>query len=343
MPKQRAPRPTLAQVARAAGVSVGLASMCLTGAPGPAERTREHVREVARRLGYRPNKAASVLARHEVRRIGVVFSLRQAFHAQVIEALYQATASRGYELLLSAVTDDRAPQEAAEHLIDSRCQAIILVSTHPDDIDVSAAIDTVPIVIVGSNRSSAAISSVSVDGWAGVRQAMLYLQSAGHTRIAFADAPEASGTVDRRLGYESAMQAAGTNAHSTIVHGGETFQSGIQAAKRLQLLAQLPTAVVAHNDECAAGIIFGLKIRGLQVPEHVSVVGFDDSGFAWQSGLRMTTLHQDVAQIAALAVDEATRRIESAAGGVRPAEILVSPSLRIRDSSAPCSAKRLTA
>ncbi|WP_192496626.1 LacI family DNA-binding transcriptional regulator [Pseudoclavibacter sp. CFCC 13796] len=337
------PRPTLTEVARVAGVSVGLASMCLTGAPGPAERTREHVREVARRLGYRPDKAASLLARSTIRRIGVVFSLRQALHAQIVEDLYRAALAQKYELLLSAATEDHPARTAAEHLLDSRCQAIILVSSRPQRDAISAAAEQVPVVLLGSSTDSSEVSSIQVNGYSGVCQAVRYLRSAGHTRIVFADAAEALGSTDRLIGYRSAMAEIGLGDLTRIVAGGETFQSGVQAASRLAREPNLPTAVIAHNDECAAGLIFGFKIRGVQVPDEVSVVGFDDSGFAWQSGLIMTTLHQDVTQIAALAVAEATRRIDSAEATTHPAQTRITPTLRIRDSSGPCPDLRLAA
>lgn len=336
------PRPTLTEVARVAGVSVGLASMCLTGAPGPADRTRAHVREVAQRLGYRPDKAASMLARNRTRRIGVVFSLRQALHAQVVEDLYRVALTQGYELLLSAVTQDHPPRAATEHLLDSRCQAVILVSSRPQIDDIDVAIGQVPVVLLGSGTDHCEVSSIRVNGYSGVGQAVCYLRSAGHTRIVFADAPEALGTADRVIGYQSAMAGMGLADQARVVIGGETFQSGVQAASMLCCEPRLPTAVIAHNDECAAGLIFGFKIRGVQVPDEVSVIGFDDSGFAWQSGLVMTTLHQDVAQIATLAVAEATRRIDSALDQAPPVRTLVTPTLRIRDSSAPCGDRLLT-
>lgn len=326
-----ASRPTLSDVARAAGVSIGLASMCLRGVAGPAEETRAFVRQVADDLGYRPNKAASVLAQTRVRRLGVVFALRRALHAHIVEELYRASAAVGYELLLSATSDERPAITAAESLIDSRCQAIMLIGASTDERTQVKIAGTAPTILIGGHAPLEGVSSVRANGFEGVQLAFRHLVGLGHRRIWFVRGPDSDGTRDRLEGYLDAMAALEDPSLVHVIAGGETMESGIVASREIIGADPRPTAVVVHNDECAAGVVFGLKIREVNVPEHVSVVGFDDSGFASQSGLQLTTLHQDVTSLAKLAVAEATTRREHPESV--PVRTKLAPELRVRKST----------
>ena len=114
-------RPTLMDVAEAAGVSRALVSIVMRDAPGASEATRRKVQEAARLLGYRPDSRARLLRSSRTRLLGVTFSTSHAFHAEIVDAAYAAAAQRGYELALSAVTRDRTETHAVEALVDLGC------------------------------------------------------------------------------------------------------------------------------------------------------------------------------------------------------------------------------
>src|SRR3954453_22712657 len=100
-------RPGLQDVAHEAGVSAATASLVLRGAAGPSGATRERVLDAAARLGYRPDRAASLLARRRSRLIGGLMGVRSTFHAQLVEDVHEAAEERGYDLVLSTVTRTR--------------------------------------------------------------------------------------------------------------------------------------------------------------------------------------------------------------------------------------------
>src|SRR4051812_20631940 len=120
-------RPRLQDVATEAGVSTASASLVLRGAPGPSGATRERVLDAAARLGYRPDRAASLLARRRSRLIGIVMDVRSSFHAQLVEDVHEAAEEHGYDLVLSTVTRTRDEDRAVETLLDSRCEALIML------------------------------------------------------------------------------------------------------------------------------------------------------------------------------------------------------------------------
>src|SRR3954469_2539986 len=122
--QEPARRPRLQDVADEAGVSAASASLVLRGAPGPSSATRERVLDAAGRLGYRPARAASLLARRRSRLIGVVMDVRSTFHAQLVEDVHEAAEEHGYDLVLSTVTRIRDERRAVETLLDSRCEAL---------------------------------------------------------------------------------------------------------------------------------------------------------------------------------------------------------------------------
>ncbi len=116
-------RPKLEDVAAEVGVSTASVSLVLRGAAGPSEDTRRRVLEAAARLGYRPDRAASLLARRRSGLLGVVFDVRSDHHGELVEDLQEAAEQHGYDIVLSTVTRTRDEQRATETLVDSRCEA----------------------------------------------------------------------------------------------------------------------------------------------------------------------------------------------------------------------------
>ncbi|MDR5699070.1 LacI family DNA-binding transcriptional regulator [Agromyces aerolatus] len=321
-------RPTLEDVARHAGVSRALASIVLREAPGASAESRARVRASMRALGYRPDRRASRLAAARTRVIGVQFALESEFHARLLRGLYAAATRSGYELLLSGVTYDRQPSEAIATLQEARPDGLILID--PGEIGESVGDD--PLVLIGHTgpeHADRVLSSSSV----GVRLALDHLTRLGHTAICHVALPGHPVGRRRLEAYRSYVEAHGLAEHVLDVTSGNVG-AGAAVARRL-LGGGLPTAVLAYNDEVAVGVITELTRCGILVPQEVSVLGFDDVGWA-SSGLRLTTVSQHIEQLAARAIETLVGRIEQPelrhAG---PTRLVIEPSLRVRDSTAP--------
>jgi DNA-binding LacI/PurR family transcriptional regulator len=322
-------RPTLADVAASAGVSVALASLVLRDAPGPSAASRERVLVAAGELGYRPDTRARLLRSSRTRLLGVVFGVQHEFHGDLVGGLYTAAEQRGYELALSGVTPGRVESRAVRGLLDDRCEALILLGPHAATSALVELAASLPVVVVARAVRHQEIDVVRTADDDGARQAVDHLIGLGHRRIAHVDGGLAPGAADRRRGYREAMTAYGLEP--AVVAGGLTEQDGATAATAL--LADPPTAVTVFNDRCAAGVLGVLQRAGVGVPEAMSVVGYDDSRFASMPHVDLTTVAQDVERLTTLAVERAIDRLDGTSVDTR--EQVVAPHLVVRGTTAP--------
>lgn len=330
----RAGRVTIVDLARETGVSVSSVSVALRGDPGVSEATRDKVLAAAARLGYRPDARARGLREHRARAIGVTFRLHQTFQAELVEQLYVAADDLGYDLVLSATTPTRPLEAAVESLHHERCDALVLISPEAPRKHLSAIATRLPAVAVGSDVRVPGIDLVRADDDHGLDLLVAHLAGLGHRRITFVDGGTASMGRTRRRGYERAMRRHGLTAGVDIVPGAPSEDAGVAAA--LTLLArptrERPTAVIAHNDMAATGLLLTLRDAGIDVPGQVSVAGYDDSRLAGLTTIGLTTISQAPVELASAALRRAVARAEGADAEDRPA--VVEPHLVARTSTA---------
>jgi DNA-binding LacI/PurR family transcriptional regulator len=325
-------RPTMADVAARVGVSRALVSLVFRNEPGASDETREKVFAAARELGYRPDSAARMLARTRSRMLGVVFTVRNPFHADLIEAIYPTAEELGYEILLSAALPVRDERHAVDALLGHRCEALLLLGGYLAADYVTELGKRVPAVVVGRRFPGAAVDSVHVAEAKGVRQVIDYLVELGHSSILHIDGGDEAGAAERRRAYLGAMRRHGLAEHIRVVPGDHTEDAGARAASLL--LAdrdRLPTAVFAGNDRCAVGFLDAVWRAGLDVPGDLSVVGFDDSNLAQLSHIDLTSVRQDPVRQAELAVRTVVERLEDPR--VPPRELVLQPKLIVRGST----------
>ncbi|MBB5430937.1 LacI family DNA-binding transcriptional regulator [Nocardiopsis composta] len=312
-------RPTMADVAREAGISTALVSIVMRGAPGASDATRSRVKRIAEDMGYVPDERARKLRRTRSRLLGVAFQLQQPFHADLVEEIYEATADTGYEIALSAVTPRRDRETAAQALLRERCDAIVLLGGGMDAPAAARLAERVPTLVVAGRCDAPGVGVVRADDGAGVSLAVDHLAGLGHRRIAHIDGGRAAGAEDRREGFRAAVERHGLAGSAEVVGGGLTEADGARGAQRLLARPHPPTAVVAFNDRCALGVLEALAREGVEVPGRMSVVGYDDSRFARSAFTRTTTVSQDAGRMARAVVSGALARI---AGGA-PEEVVL--------------------
>jgi DNA-binding LacI/PurR family transcriptional regulator len=303
----------------------------LRGVPGPSAATRERVLAAAARLGYRPDRAASVLASRHSRLIGVVMDISNTFHAQLVEDVHEAAERHGYDLLLSTVTRSRNETRAVETLLDSRCEALALLGSELPAEQLTALGRQLPVVVVGRPIPPDGVDVVRAADDEGVARAVDHLVGLGHRDIAHVDGGTMPGATERRRGYRTAMRRHGLDNHIRILRGDYTEESGATAAREL-LGDQLPTAVFAGNDRCAHGLLDTLSRAGRDVPGDVSIVGYDDSPIASLSFIDLTTIRQDAARMAELAVQAAAERLDEER--TTPRDVVLEPTLVVRGTTA---------
>jgi DNA-binding LacI/PurR family transcriptional regulator len=326
-------RVTLNDVARQAEVSRALVSIVMREAPGASAATRERVKAVARELGYRPDMRARSLAGQKSRLIGVMFGVGVgAFHFDLLEGLYTAAEQHGHSLVLTALTKGRDERKAAQSLQDFRFDALIMLGP-PTARPLLAG--TVPVVVVGWHVDDRAVDVVRTSDEQGMSLAVHHLVTLGHRRIAHLDGGDSLISVARRDGYAKAMQAHGLGSELQVVPGGQTQLEGQRAARVLLDQGDLPTALIAYNDDTAVAAMALLAQQGVDVPGRLSVVGWDDSEAASLSPVGLTSVAQQPAELARLAVERTVARIERRR--VEDHQIVLEPELTVRSSTSQAS------
>jgi DNA-binding LacI/PurR family transcriptional regulator len=323
----------MADVAERAGVSRALVSLVFRDQPGAGARTRDRVLQAADQLGYRPDTAARVLARSRSRTLGVMLTVHQPFQADLVEAIYPEAERLGYEVLLSANAPGRDERKAVEALLSHRCEAIILLGPHAESSVIDELAQRSVVAVVGRRVPGARVDSVHTAEAKGVRQAIGYLTELGHRKIVHVDGGRDSGSADRRRAYRAAMRKHTLSHEIRVIPGAHNEDAGVNAARILLAEAELPTAVLAGNDRCAMGLMTTLLRAGVDVPQELSVIGYDDSHISHLTHIDLTTVRQDAGRLAEQAVQCAVRRLEDRS--VPPTEIVLDPKLVVRSSSGP--------
>jgi len=331
------PRPrrrvTLADVAKRAGVSTALASIVIRDAPGASAMSRRRVLAAAQALGYRPDVRARSLASLKPQLIGVLFGKAGRFHFELIDGLYTAAEERGWDLVLSALTSSRDEKRALDSLNDFRFDALVMLG--PPVAEPLLA-GQVPLVVLGWHVDHPEIDVVRTSDEHGLALAIQHLVDLGHRRIAHLQGGTGLVALARRDGYVKAMRSHGLDTEIRVVPcDGEDQLDGQRAARALLDEAELPTALVAFNDDIAAAAMSVFAQHGIEAPRDVSVVGFDDSALARSPEIDLTSVQQIPQEMARLAVERIIARSEGSE--VSDREMVLEPELRLRSSTGPVS------
>jgi DNA-binding LacI/PurR family transcriptional regulator len=326
-------RPTMRDVAARVGVSQALVSLVFRNAPGASAKTRERVFQAAAELGYRPDTAAQVLRRNRSRHIGVLFTMRQPFDVDLVEAIYRAAERCGYQVVLGPLGVGRTDRQAVEELLAYRSEAMILSGTTTKATQLARVADQMPVVDIGRRFTGDSVDVVRVADERGARLAVDHLVSLGHRSIVHIDGGYLPAAARRRRGYRQAMQRHRLRDEIRILSGDYTEESGATAARRLLDDVQLPTGIFTANDRCAHGVLDTLTRARVDVPGDISVVGYDDSETARLSFVNLTTVRQDATQMAEQAVQAIIERLDH--GRIEAKEIVIDPTLVVRGTTGP--------
>jgi DNA-binding LacI/PurR family transcriptional regulator len=318
-------------VAALAGVSRALVSIVYRDAPGASDATRARVLAAGADLGYRPDHRARLLGRTRTRLLGVTFDVQASFHGDLVEALYTAAESAGYDLALSAVAPTRSESRAVQSLLDYRCEALILLGPTLKPSALAALAESQPTVVVARKVSAPGVDVVRTDDTTGCRLAVEHLLALGHTDIAHIDGGKAPGTPERRTGYRNTMRAAGQTP--LVLPGGPTEDDGARAAKTFLNDAPRATAVTVFNDRSAVGFLDIIR-QSRRVPDDLSVIGYDNTTVAALSHINLTTIAQDTPGLATHATTTALTRL---AGTPTTPDQTIPPTLIARTTTGPPS------
>jgi len=329
---------TLQSIADRVGVSRMTVSNAFSRPDQLSAELREKVLAAADELGYvGPDPAARALARGRTGSVGLLIngSLSEAFE-DAVSAAFLASVSdelsgRGMALTLLPASSDEQFVPARDVAVDG-VLVYICDPTSPDLAWLERR--NVPMVVVDHNVRTG-IASVNVDDRGGARAAAQHLVDLGHRRIGIVTLETEAETPnhparERLLGWHDALDPAGVEP--VVVETPYTpTDAAYDAALRLLDRPDRPTGVLCFSDAFAVATIRAAEALGLDVPDQLSVVGFDDSILAGTSRPPLTTVHQEVAAKGSAAVAS----IAEVLGGGQPEPVVLPTTLVVRASTAP--------
>jgi len=315
-------RPTQVDVARLAGVSRATVSYVLNGVTNGrvpiSEETRQRVLEAIEELGYEPDARAQALRSGNTNTIALIIpDLRNPHCSEYATGIEEAARGAGYQLLLSSTTmNDEYAVEIFKDRARRRFDGLIIASSFILEAQEAQAIlkqireRGLPIVEMDENYG---VDSVSADYREATREVMSYLLSLGHRRIGliYGIGGHELGQ-DRLQPYLESLKAANIPIESDLIaECGPTIEDGYQASLKVLRLSPRPTALLTINDLLAMSALRAAADLGLQIPNDLSLVGFDNIPMANYLVPRLTTVTKDAATLGRKAFELLLRRIQN--------------------------------
>ncbi len=329
---------TIYDIAKEVNTSAVTVSLALRGSKRVSAATKERIVKTARKLGYQPNPLARGLIGAKTKTFAFVFNYSSADFAhdlsymELFHVIAQEASKQDYKLFVHSSMTAKPIQEVFSEVIPYGVDGVILGTNINNETDRQALEQTqVPTVLLGRDFYSEKVTGLVYGGYQGARQAVKHLVERGHRRIAFAGKSNIEASIRRLAGYASAIAEAGLQVdEELIIESGWDVEAGEIAGVRLAKLPQPPTAIIAGTDLMAIGVIAGLKEEGLNVPDDVSVIGFDNLHISRFSIPALTTNDMRRDLIAASAVSSLIDMVEKDSEGQR---VTIPSDLVVRDST----------
>lgn len=332
-------RVTIRDVAARARVSHQTVSRVINDSARVRPETRERVMSAIADLGYHPNALARSMARGRSHTLACIApNLTDYTFASLISGAEIEARRHGYFWLSASAPDSETFAELVTELVTSRrAEGLMVVNPYADDRYHHLPHDF-PLAFAGARPREGDTNSVSLDDVCAAYEATKHLLNLGHRRIGMVTGPLAEDAgQDRCQGYEQALREANIEpAAELIIEGNWLAQSGYDAFMQLVHAGELPSAIFAHNDLMAAGILRAARDLGLEVPADLSVIGVDDIPLAEFFEPPLTTIDQDFHFIGREAARLLIRSIEQPDAPRRhlrmPVELVVRRSTAVYDS-----------
>lgn len=328
---------TIADVAALAGVSTATVSRALRDLPNVAAGTREKIRRAADLLDYVADPAASALAAGRTSTLGLVVpGVGRWSHARMLEVMQDVAIAAGYDVLPITVSSEAARDSVlSRHPFRRRVDGLVVAEVPLGEGEVSRLAEGRPVAAIGLDLDG--IDTVCADEFAGIVAATRHLVALGHRDIAFVGA--ASGDdhlvapASRRAGFVAALDEGGlAHPDHRLVESQLSATGGAAAMSLLLDEPDPPTAVIVASDEMALGAMEVARLRGLDVPRDLSVVGVDDQPVAQFVGL--TTVRRNVPRLAQMACQWVLERLgDPDAAALAPRHVVVATDLVKRSST----------
>lgn len=329
-------RPTINDIARLANVSKKTVSRVINQSPYVREATRAKISQIIEELGFEPDPQARGLALRRSFLIGLVYDNPNAqYIVNIQQGMLNAMRGTGFELVVHPCAQANANflADVRNFIERQKLFGVVLlppVSENEALVKVLRTIECPYVRIACMSLDAPANMIVSRDRH-GAAEAAEHLIASGHTRIGFiAGPPGYRSSVERRAGFSEALARHGVALDpDLVIEGAYTFDSGLACGTELCKRKSRPTAIFASNDEMAAGVYRAVRQAGLQIPQDISVIGYDDSPLAMRIWPPLTTVRLPIPDMGRIAAERLLAR-RSESDKLEPVEIV--PGLIVRES-----------
>jgi LacI family transcriptional regulator len=329
---------TIKDIADRAGVSKTTVSRVLNRKPDVDEQTKNKIQEIIKETGYSPSLMAKNLATGKTNFLGLLVpTLTHPWIMEVTQGIAEGIEDSEYELALFTTSNRNKNQELIEKAINSGLTDGLIVLLSSDNKDFLSQIHNrqFPIILIGDRFLSNDIACVTAANKNGSYLATRHLVELGHRRIGFVEGPpEFLCSRERLEGYKMALNDSGMQFDEHMVKYGDLLEeSGFKAIAAWAESGNLPSAVFLSSDEMASGALRACKEAGLEVPENISIVGFDDIPKAAFIDPPLTTVRQPMRAMGKTGVEILINQIVRK--DREPVRIELETDLIVRNSSGP--------
>ncbi|MFC4076991.1 LacI family DNA-binding transcriptional regulator [Salinithrix halophila] len=333
---------TIRDVAKRAGVSIATVSRVLNKSKPVSDELKKRIMDAVEETGYLPNAVARSMIQKRTGLFGVIIpEIFNPYFSGLVEGIESVSKEFQYHLMLSVSEKDPEREKELLQIYRSRqMEGIILAAARleEDQKEILARLG-IPCVVIGQRVKGLKAPSVVINNWKAAFEATDYLIQLGHRRIGMIGGPfwDVASGQERYQGFRDALASRALPCREEWVSEGEGFlvEDGYKGMEILHSAPELPTAVFCACDRIAVGAIRYLEGQGLQVPEDVSVIGFDDEELASIIHPRLTTIRHSPFEMGRRAATLLTEMLHGNQS-LQTAETL-EHSLIVRESTIPLS------
>lgn len=334
--------PSATEVARLAGVSQSAVSRTFTVGSSVSPATRQKVIKAAQRLGYRPNAIARSLITRQTNMVGLVIGdFLNPFYTQVLSEISAQLQQKQRLVLLFTVPPNQTVDDILPMMLQYQVDVVVIAAATISSAMARECLDRkTPVIFFNRTVPDTPAHVIAVDNYGGGTQAADILVRAGHKRFGYvAGHADTSTSLDRERGFFNGLKAHGVN-DVLRVSGQYSYEGAKAAGHDLLQRKQRPDAIFCANDMMALGVLDAARERGIEVPQKLSVIGFDDIPAAAWGSYNLTTLRQpvDVMVNMTVALIGALRdQKASSSSYVIPPELVVRGSAKLPPELRPAS------
>jgi DNA-binding LacI/PurR family transcriptional regulator len=336
----RGSRVTIREVAKDAGVSVAAVSKVLRDAYGVSDALRAKVRASMHKLDYRPLAAARGM-RGQTYTIGIVLpDLRNPFFADIMDGVNTALERTQYRAMIGiSHSSVETEMGIVESMIDRQMDGMLMIGSTEDRRNLDIIAKRKPLVAIGHHDPEATtFDTVNNHDQQGAMLVVKHLAANGYRKIAMFSLVSGTSTIliQRELGYRRGMMEAGLGKHINITSSSQILREVQLSARRLLTGPQRPDAIFCWTDLIALEVISVAKELGLDIPNDLAVVGYDNTMFCDFAQNSLTSIDQSGEQ---LGLQAARLLIERIKGRAEAEHFVVTPRIVVRPSSTPSTAR----